>query len=102
MTFAELTHHHFLWRRTLDSRPGAAAGPDDAQQRYEDALARFEAEHGEIVAAYWCLDVESAVALTVLPGDGPLIGRLRSRTRFHRVSDWATHDQPEVAHLLHE
>jgi hypothetical protein len=94
MTFAELVHHHYEWRQNLEDPA--------AQLRYEEALARFEAEQGQIVDAYWCKDIESAVAMTL----GHSVSRGPSRVfrvpRFHRVSDWATRDQPEVAHLLHE
>jgi hypothetical protein len=102
MTFAELVHHHFLWRRAIDGIQveGIAHG-GELHRRYEDALARFEAEHGPIVNAYWCEDVESAVALTLGREDGPLPGTRRTVARFHRVSDWATRGQSEVAHLLH-
>jgi hypothetical protein len=94
MTFAELVHHHYEWRRNLE---------DPALQlRYEEALARFEADHGQIVDAYWCTDVESAVAMTIGRSTSRGPGRLFRVPRFHRVSDWATRDQPEVAHLLHE
>ena len=59
---------------------------------------RFEARHGEIVSAYWCSHVESAVALThkkrTLPWATPT-------SEFHRESDWATQNSPDIARELH-
>ena len=70
---------------------------------YQAVLERFEAEHGEIVNAYWCSNVESAVALTSGPPPRGALRRWRSRVpRFHRVSDWATKDEPEIARELHK
>ena len=59
-TFSELVYAHFDWwhglrKDALDPRATAA---------YHDMLAAFERRHGEIVSAYWCSNVESAVALT--------------------------------------
>ena len=59
---------------------------------------RFEERHGEIVSAYWCSHVESAVALThkkkFLPWASPV-------STFHRESDWSTQEAPEIAAELH-
>ena len=93
-SFTELVYaHHDWWRArqagTLD--PSAAA-------EYDRALTDFQAVHGEIVRAYWCFHVESAVALTEtkrrFPGRPPAYG-------FHRESDWATKNTPDVAAELH-
>jgi len=59
-TFSQLVYAHFDWWRAyrqdaLDASTAAA---------YHDALAQFEHRYGEIVSAYWCSHVESAVALT--------------------------------------
>ena len=93
-TFAELVYAHFDWWRALrdDHVPSAT------KAGYHDALTRFEARHGEIVSAYWCSHVESAVALThkkrTLPWATPT-------SEFHRESDWATQNSPDIARELH-
>ena len=93
-TFSELVYAHFDWWRGLhDGRRD-----ETAKARYHEALTTFEARHGEIVSAYWCTQVESAVALTekkrALPWATPA-------AEFHRESDWATQDSPDIACELH-
>jgi hypothetical protein len=94
-TFTELVYAHYEWWKahedgTLD-RAGEAA--------YDSVLAAFEAEHGRLVRAYWCSQVESAVALT--EKRGRLAGLCSPVYGFHRESDWATKSEPEVAAQLH-
>ena len=93
-SFTELVYAHFNWWRTLhdeDAHTHAKAG-------YHRLRSRFEQHHGPVVHAYWCSDVESAVALTVRPR-----ARWwhRHRLDFHRESDWATKQHPEIAAELH-
>jgi hypothetical protein len=93
-SFSELVHAHHAWWR---SRQGVA--PDQAVAAGYDSLhAAFEAKHGEIVRAYWCSDIPSAVALTEKKR---LRGRVASTFGFHRESDWATKNAPDVAAELH-
>jgi hypothetical protein len=93
-TFSELVYAHFDWWR------GLREGDDDetAKGAYHEALTSFEEHHGEIVSAYWCTHVESAVALTVkkraFPWSSPAAA-------FHRESDWATQNSPDIACELH-
>jgi hypothetical protein len=93
-SFSELVYAHYDWWRarqagTLD--PGAAAA-------YDAIRADFQARHGEIVRAYWCSNVESAVALT----ERKRLGGLRPPSfGFHRETDWATKNAPDVATELH-
>ncbi len=104
ITFPDLVRIHFRWRQAMRED----AGVSEAQQArltelYHDALARFEDEHGEMINAYWCADVESAVALTAgKPNTGWLRRLLAVSPRFHRVSDWATKDEPDIARALHD
>ena len=104
VTFPDLVRIHFRWRQAL--LPGS--GVSEAQQEvlsveYHDALARFEDEHGEMINAYWCADVESAVALTAgKPNTGWLRRLLSVSPKFHRVSDWATKNEPDIARALHD
>lgn len=103
VTFPDLVRIHFRWRQA--ERPGS--GATDAEREklnrdYHDALTTFEDEHGRMVSAYWCADVESAVALTAGKPDNRWLRRALSiAPRFHRVSDWATKDEPDIARALH-
>jgi hypothetical protein len=86
LPFEELVDAHWRWRRD-----------PSAEEEYREKLERFEAEFGDIVDSYWCESVPSAVALT----DNPRrVGR--PDLEFHRVSDWATKDEPKIAQLLHQ
>jgi hypothetical protein len=104
VTFPDLVRIHFRWRQALR----AGSGVTDAEQaqlneEYHAALERFEDEHGELITAYWCADVESAVALTAgKPNTGWLRRLLSVSPKFHRVSDWATKDEPDIARALHQ
>ena len=94
----------------LSLAPGAALRLDGRAEEerakldreYHEALDCFEDEHGKLINAYWCADVESAVALTAgKPNSGWLRRLLSVAPRFHRVSDWATKDEPDIARALH-
>ena len=104
VTFPDLVRIHFRWRQALRHDSGVS----EAQQarlddEYHAALARFEDEHGEMINAYWCADVESAVALTAgKPRTGWMRRVLSVSPKFHRVSDWATKDEPDIARALHQ
>ncbi|HUR84125.1 MAG TPA: hypothetical protein VMY78_02170 [Solirubrobacteraceae bacterium] len=103
VTFPDLVRVHFRWRRSL--HPGSGASEAECAELdvdYHEALAAFEAEHGELISAYWCADVESAVALTAgRPRTDWLRRVLSVSPKFHRVSDWATKDEPDIARELH-
>jgi hypothetical protein len=90
-TFTELVYAHYAWWRSL-----TASGGTDG--RYAEIRARFEQHHGVLLHAFWCSHVESAVALTQLPRPH---WWSRRRLGFHRESDWATKNHPEIAALLH-
>ncbi len=103
ITFPDLVRHHFCWHQAV--RDPARDVDEVAQLRrmYHLALARFEHEHGALISAYWCAEVESAVALTAGKPDPGWLRRLLSvAPRFHRVSDWATRDEPDIARALHQ
>jgi hypothetical protein len=94
VTFSEVVSAHFHWWRDLH---GESADRTTAQA-YDAARVAFEHRHGEIVSAYWCSHVESAVALTEKKR---LRGWLGPTWGFHRESDWATQSSPGVAAELH-
>ena len=92
--FSELVYSHYDWWR---SRKAGKADPA-AAAAYDSARAAFQARHGEIIRAYWCSHVESAVALT----ERKRLGGLRTPSfGFHRETDWATKNAPDVATELH-
>jgi hypothetical protein len=94
LSFSELVRTRFDWRRE-QRRDGARSR---AKTAYDAAVADFEHRHGEIASAYWCSNVESGVALThqkrSLPWATP-------GCTFHRESDWATQNSPDIACELH-
>jgi hypothetical protein len=96
--FAELAHLHYRWRKALET---TLPDLDTREKRYHEARAAFEAEHGTIVNEYWCWHVPSAVALTEKPRHAVVSWFLRPRIAFHRASDWATRDHPDVAEQVH-
>ncbi len=103
VTFPDLVRIHFRWRQAAKQGSGVSEA-DEARlnDAYHEALLRFEDEHGELVSAYWCADVESAVALTAgRPHPGWVRRLLSVAPKFHRVSDWATKDEPDIARALH-
>jgi hypothetical protein len=104
VTFPDLVRIHFRWRKIVGAESTATADEREAvDAEYHAALERFEEEHGELISAYWCADYESAVALTAGKPDNNRLRRLLSVSpKFHRVSDWATKDEPEIARLLHK
>ena len=93
-TFSELVYAHFSWWNVLHNG-GVSAHAVEAYVRARDA---FQRRHGEIASAYWCSHIESGVALTHarrrLPWTAPI-------PRFHRESDWATQNAPDIARELH-
>ncbi|MDX6680218.1 MAG: hypothetical protein QOG94_257 [Solirubrobacteraceae bacterium] len=104
VTFPDLVRIHYRWRKTVGADSTATAEEREAiDAEYHAALERFEDEHGELISAYWCADYESAVALTAGKPNSNRLRRLLSVSpKFHRVSDWATKDDPEIARLLHK
>jgi hypothetical protein len=102
VTFPDLVRIHYRWHVAV--RDPSVSEEQIAQLRhdYHDALTDFEDEHGHMINAYWCADVESAVALTAgKPNTGWLRRVLSVSPKFHRVSDWATRDEPDIARALH-
>jgi hypothetical protein len=93
-SFTELVYaHHDWWRARQTGRLDAAA-----EAAYDSVLTAFQERHGQIVRAYWCGEIESAVALTERKR---LRGLLSPVFAFHRESDWATQSNPDVASELH-
>ena len=94
-TFTELVYAHFAWWQSLRDEEEERSNATGAYHRMR---ARFEHHHGPVVHAYWCSDIESAIALTEHPRRR---WWNRRRLDFHRESDWATKAHPDVASELH-
>lgn len=93
--FAELVWIHRRWRKALDDGHENFAELD---AQYRCALDLFESEYGRIVNAYWCSDVDSAVALTV---QRRRFGWFSRRIyQFFRATDWASRRDADAARLL--
>jgi hypothetical protein len=95
-SFTELVYAHYAWWREL--RGNGDAPHSDAAAAYQDVLRRFEEHHGRVIHSFWCSEIESAVALTERPRRGWWEHR---RLAFHRESDWATKEHPDIAAELH-
>ena len=93
-SFTELVYAHFGW--WLETHKSAV--PGEATEAYHETLSRFEARHGEVVASYWCSHVASAAALTERTRR---ISWLPPESTFHRESDWATKNAPDIARELY-
>jgi sulfite exporter TauE/SafE len=95
-SFPELVWVHSLRQKELKSTHHKPyEGP--AEERYRNFKARFEAEHGQIMNAYWCTEEASGVALTIKrrPGFLPDVVEL------HWATDWSTKDKPKLMALLY-
>src|ERR671936_1194271 len=96
VSFPELVWLHHLRQQELkQGRHKPYEGP--AEDRYRNAVERFEAEHGKIVDAYWCNGEASGVALTVKRR--PLM--LPDVVRLHWATNWSTKEKPKLMALLY-
>jgi hypothetical protein len=109
VAFSDLVWSHYLW----EQRRRGMAGPSTDDDAFFTKLKRFEKQEGTIVHAYWSTRAPSAVAMTEKDDDekwkwwnlpGRLL-RLREHDRtiqLHRLTDWATRGEGEIAALLHQ
>jgi hypothetical protein len=93
-SFTELVYAHFAWWRELNE----SGAPGHASATYRQVLEEFEQRHGEVVSAYWCSEVESGAVLTEKKRGLPW---MTPASTFHRESDWATQNAPDVARELY-
>ena len=95
VSFPELVQTHFIRQNALKD---GEVYTGDAEVRYREFEAAFQRQHGRIISASWCTSQPSAVALTEAHGKKGIPAAMA----FHRVSDWATKNEPEIADALHE
>lgn len=93
-SFTELVYAHFAWWHEIHESGKAGR----ATENYREVLEHFERRHGEVVTAYWCSHVESGAALTERKR---AFRWLTPVSTFHRESDWATQNAPDVARELY-
>ncbi len=102
VTFPDLVRAHRAWELELyDGARESLRSDSTLEDDFKRKWALFEHKYGQIKNAYWSVRDASAVAFSV---------KKRRRTvrlwghehipRFHRVTDWATRDEPEVARAL--
>ena len=102
VTFPDLVRAHRAWEVELYGCARDGREPDRAlEHEFRRKWGNFEHKYGQIKNAYWSVRDASAVAFSV---------KKRRRTvrmwghehipRFHRVTDWATRDEPQVAKAL--
>lgn len=94
VSFSELVYAHFGWWQSRQNNKSN----DTAARSYDACRAAFEARQGEIVRAYWCTNIASAVALTEKKR---LRGHRAPIWGFHRETDSATQSSPDIAAELH-
>jgi hypothetical protein len=98
VAFPDLVLAHFLRQQELYE----GGAPGDAERRYRRYLDAFERAHGEIVDVYWSSNEISGVALTLKRPPALLRPFGGDRLWIHRVSDWATRREPDLAKALHD
>jgi hypothetical protein len=86
------------WQR--DDRPSKEERAA-AEARYLEKLAEFTGSEGDIVAAYWSVQIPSGIVMTTKK-----TGRIRTFMRgpeisLHRATTWLTGADSPVAELLH-
>ena len=102
VTFPDLVRAHRAWEVELYGCARESREPDRTlEHEFRRKWGQFETKYGQIKNAYWSVRDASAVAFSV---------KKRRRTvrvwghehipRFHRVTDWATRDEPQVAKAL--
>ena len=102
VTFPDLVRAHQGWERELYGADRDGQKPDRALEwEFNRRWRQFERKYGRIETAYWSVRHASAVALTIKE-----VKKRRRRDeripKFHRATDWATRDEPDVARALDE
>lgn len=104
VTFSDLVRAHHAWEQELyEHERDSKQQPDKAIEReFRRKWRQFEAHYGRIDDAFWSVRDASAVALTIKEKRARLRPDPELVPRFHRATDWATRDEPEIAEALDE
>jgi hypothetical protein len=103
VTFSDLVRAHRVWELELDKvERRKLESCQKSEQVFRLRWRQFESRYGCIDSVYWSVRDASAVALTL--DQRPLRWRPDHETipRFHRATDWATRDEPDIAAALDE
>lgn len=101
VTFPDLVRAHRAWEQELYEHERHNRQPDKAIEReFRRRWRQFEARYGQIDDAYWSVRDASAVALTIRQKHSRWRPDPEFIPRFHRATDWATRDEPEIAEAL--
>jgi len=101
ITFSDLVRAHRAWEQELYARERDNTTPDKAIEReFLRRWRQFEDRYGRIDDAFWSVRDASAVALTVREKPRRWRSEPELVPRFHRATDWATRDEPDIAAAL--
>jgi len=101
ITFSDLVRAHRAWEQELYARERDNSAPDKAVEReFLRRWRQFEDRYGRIDDAFWSVRDASAVALTIREKPRRWRRDPELVPRFHRATDWATRDEPDIAGAL--
>jgi hypothetical protein len=95
-SFSDLAWAHWHWEQ---QRAQGRIDPE-VQREYEQRMLAFQDRYGELIQAYWSIHEASAVALTERRKRSLLHPFGERIPRFHRATEWATRDEPQIATAL--
>ncbi len=103
VTFSDLVRAHWAWEHELYEHERHNRQPDKAIEReFRRKWRQFEGRYGRIDDAYWSVRDASAVAFTIRHKHSRWRPDPELIPRFHRTTDWATRDEPDIAAALDE
>ena len=103
VTFSDLVRAHRVWELELDKvERRKLESCQESEQLFRLRWRQFERRYGPIDSAYWSVRDASAVALTLERRPLRWLPDHETVPRFHRATDWATRDEPEIAAALDE
>ena len=103
VTFSDLVRAHRVWELELDKvERRKLESCEESEQLFRLRWRQFEQRYGPIDSAYWSVRDASAVALTLERRPLRWLPDHETVPRFHRATDWATRDEPEIAAALDE
>jgi hypothetical protein len=103
VTFSDLVRAHRVWELELDKvERRKLESCQESEQLFRLRWRQFEARYGRIDSAYWSVRDASAVALTLERRPLRWAPDHETIPRFHRATDWATRDEPDIAAALDE
>ena len=101
VTFSDLVRSHRVWELELDKvERRKLESCEESEQLFRLRWRQFEARYGRIDSAYWSVRDASAVALTLERRPLRWVPDHETIPRFHRATDWATRDEPDIAAAL--